>query len=341
MWWFVLTFIGGLAVGRRNLVPTALLRRVHSLINVCLGFLIFVLGYELGANRHLVQSLPLLGYRASVIALFSMAGSVLFAMVTARWLWTESQPLSQAETPAKNHAQNLVPDHLPSQTQGDTRIQATASPIVMEEASVPRPSAILHLPLLILLMLTIGGFLGWLTAGRIPLSGLLQNAVFAIMLGGIGLEIGADPRFWRNIKRASWRMFLFPLNAVFGSLFGGLVATLLIRGPLLDNLAAAAGLGWYSLAAVLVNQLSGPESGTIAFLANVMREMLGFLAIPILNRFLWTPGAVALGAATTMDTTLPLFRRDNSGGAGVVYAFVNGVLVSALVPLLIPLVLKL
>ncbi|QSO45987.1 LysO family transporter [Alicyclobacillus mengziensis] len=308
MWWFVLTFIGGLAVGRRNLVPTALLRRIHLVINVCLAFLIFVLGYELGANRHLVQSLPWLGYRAFVIALFSMAGSVLFGMVTARWLWKENPAQS---TPA------------------------------VEETRVIRPSAILHLPTLILSMLVIGGVVGWFTAGTVPLPGIVQNTAFALMLGGIGVEIGADPRFWTHIQQASWRMFLFPFNAVFGSLVGGLLATLLIRGHLLDNLAAAAGLGWYSLAAVLVNQLSGPEPGTVAFLANVMREMLGFLIIPILNRFFWTPGAVALGAATTMDTTLPLFRHGSSGGTGVVYAFVNGVLVSALVPLLIPLVLKL
>lgn len=314
MWWFVLTFICGMAVGRRNWLPAVLLRRMHHFISLCLAFLIFVLGYELGSNRALVRSLPMLGYRAVVIALLSMAGSVVFGMVTARWLWKDASVSSP--------------------------VKKTLS-VELGADSTPRPLSVLRLPMLILIMLFVGGTLGWVTDGKVPIGALLQNTAFAVMLGGIGVEIGADPRFWTQIQQASWRMFLFPLNAVLGSLFGGLVATLLIRGHLLDNLAAAAGLGWYSLAAVLVNQLSGPESGTVAFLANVLREVLSFLSIPLLNRFMWTPGAVALGAATTMDTTLPLFRRSGSSSAGVVYAFVNGVLVSALVPLLIPLVLKL
>ncbi|WP_054969215.1 lysine exporter LysO family protein [Alicyclobacillus ferrooxydans] len=318
MWWFVLTFIGGLAVGRRNWLPTALLRRTHWLVSSCLAVLVFVLGYDLGSNRHLVAALPVLGYRACIIAVLSMAGSVLFGMLTARWLWQDS---------------------------ADTHQVQSVDPVANLEADPPVTprvtAAILRLPGLIIGMLIIGALLGFRTDGSIRIPNGWQNAVFALMLLGIGLEIGTDPRFWTHIQKASWRMFIFPVNAVFGSLLGGLLATVLVHGRLLDNLAAAAGLGWYSLAAVLVNQLSGPESGTIAFLSNVIREVLGFLAIPLLNRWMWTPGAIALGAATTMDTTLPLFRRAGASTAGVVYAFVNGVLVSALVPLLIPLVLKL
>lgn len=333
MWWFVLTFIGGLAVGRRNWLPTALLRRTHWLVSFCLALLVFVLGYDLGTNRHLVSALPVLGYRACVIAVLSMAGSVLFGMLTARWLWQDSSEPSTASTTSNR-----------TLTTSDSPVKAVAEEADSPPAAPVTPrvtGAILRLPGLIIGMLIVGALLGFWTSGSIRIPNVYQNVVFAIMLLGIGLEIGTDPRFWTHIQKASWRMFIFPMNAVFGSLLGGLVATIIVHGHLLDNLAAAAGLGWYSLAAVLVNQLSGPESGTVAFLSNVIREILGFLAIPILNRWMWTPGAVALGAATTMDTTLPLFRKAGTSTAGVVYAFVNGVLVSALVPLLIPLVLKL
>ena len=43
-----------------------------------------------------------------------------------------------------------------------------------------------------------------------------------------------------------------------------------------------AGLGWYSLSGALLTRLHSPELGALAFLSNVLREILAILLMPLL-----------------------------------------------------------
>jgi len=313
MYWFILTFLCGLAVGRRRWLPTAFLRRIGWLVLPCLVLLVFILGVQLGSNHALVRVLPSLGGQSLVICCFAMAGSGLVAWLTYSWLWPREQSTASRPT-----------------TTNPERTALPQSP----QALVPK------LPGVILLMVCLGAVIGWFRPHYGAFPPLLQNAVFALMLLGIGLEIGTDPRFWSHLRHASWRMFVFPFTCVLGSLLGGISATFVVHTSLPDTIAAALGCGWYSLAAVLVNQVAGPAAGTIAFLSNVIREVLCFVVIPILTRRSWLAPAIAVGGATTMDTTLVLFTRNGTSQLGLLYAFVNGVIVSAFVPIVIPLVLR-
>lgn len=188
---------------------------------------------------------------------------------------------------------------------------------------------------LLLTTLCVGVTLGWLTGGRFNIPTDVESAVFALMLFAIGLDLGRDKMIWRRILQAGWRMLLFPLNVLIGTLCGCLVANIILHGHITTTMAIGAGFGWYSLAAVLLNELDGARTAAIAFLANLLREILSFVLIPLVAKFRQGAVAVAIGGATTMDTTLPLLARATSPETAV-FAFVSGVLVSALVPLLVP-----
>lgn len=101
-------------------------------------------------------------------------------------------------------------------------------------------------------------------------------------------------------------------------------------------LSVAGGLGWYSLSGAAVSRLAGPEIGSIAFLASLLRELFFFFLIPFLARGLngWT--AIAPAAATSEDTTLPMLIRYTNEETAV-FAVVNGILCSAVVPVIIAL----
>jgi uncharacterized membrane protein YbjE (DUF340 family) len=82
MWWFILTFIVGLAVGKFHILPTAFLRRTSKIISPCLIVLVLLLGYQLGSQHDLIEQLPQIGWHAAVIAVLGTAGSALSAWLT-------------------------------------------------------------------------------------------------------------------------------------------------------------------------------------------------------------------------------------------------------------------
>ena len=99
-----------------------------------------------------------------------------------------------------------------------------------------------------------------------------------------------------------------------------------------DALLVGSALGWYSLSSVVISTLYSVEIGTIAFLANMLREVLAFLAIPLLvkiNKFL-------LGAIRSCDYgfRLPVVIKYTNIHVGL-FAFINGLLLTLLVPVLL------
>lgn len=89
------------------------------------------------------------------------------------------------------------------------------------------------------------------------------------------------------------------------SVAAAVLAGLLLAMPLKEAVAVGAGFGWYSLSGVLIAATHSVELGATAFLANVARELMAFLLIPLLVSRVGKLAAIAPGGATTMDSTLP------------------------------------
>lgn len=104
--------------------------------------------------------------------------------------------------------------------------------------------------------------------------------------------------------------------------------------------AVGAGFGWYSLSGVILSNIYSVETRALAFMTNIIRELISFILIPILAVRIGNLAAVAPGGATTMDTTLPLIARATDADTAVI-ALVNGTTLSVMVPLLVPLLIGL
>ena len=70
----------------------------------------------------------------------------------------------------------------------------------------------------------------------------------------------------------------------------------------------------------------------------MFREMLTFVIVPFVASHLNYYSAIAPAGATSMDTTLGIISK-NTNGTIAVLAFVNGIVCTLLVPLLVPLFL--
>ena len=154
----------------------------------------------------------------------------------------------------------------------------------------------------------------------------------------IGIELGQNRQVWREVRVHGWKLLLVPAGVGVGTLAGGALAGFILNMPIRDALTVAAGFGWYSLTGVMLSQMGRVELGALAFIANVLRELLAIICIPLAARYLGSLVAIAPGGATTMDTTLPLIAEATQNEATVA-AFINGAILSALVPILIPLLM--
>ncbi|SJZ35396.1 lysine exporter LysO family protein [Selenihalanaerobacter shriftii] len=170
--------------------------------------------------------------------------------------------------------------------------------------------------------------------------GQVTTYFLAILLLGIGIDIGRNKDVIAKVKQIGWKIITVPLMVAAGSILGAILSGLILQLPFNESSAIGAGFGWYSLSGVLITKAYDVQVGSLAFLTNVFRELLAIILIPILAKTEGKISLIAPGGATTMDTTLPLIVKSSNSEIGVI-AFVNGVILSSLVPILVPLLIKL
>lgn len=153
----------------------------------------------------------------------------------------------------------------------------------------------------------------------------------------VGVGIGSDPQTLRNFRSLSPRLMLLPAGTIVGTLAGAAVVSLLLTHRSTgDCLAVSAGFGYYSLSSIFITEYKGAELGTVALLANIIREILTLLLAPLLARRFGPLAPIAAGGATTMDTTLPVITQA-SGQQFVIVSIYHGFLVDFSVPFLVTL----
>lgn len=165
----------------------------------------------------------------------------------------------------------------------------------------------------------------------------LSFYALCVLMFCVGVGLGSDPQTLRNFRTLSPRLMLLPLGTLVGTLAGSLLACLLLaHRSAADCLAVGSGFGYYSLSSIFITEYKGAELGTVALLANVVREMLTLLLAPFLARWFGPLAPISAGGATTMDTTLPVILQA-SGNRFAVVSVYHGFLVDFSVPFLVTL----
>lgn len=195
---------------------------------------------------------------------------------------------------------------------------------------------------IIIASLVLGIFSGYfiLPEGIISNLDIIASFALNLLILSVGIDLGTNKSVFYSIRDTGFKILLIPASIILGSLFGGTIAALIYGMPINLGFAISSGFGWYSLSGVILSELSGPEAGTIAFLTNVFRELIAVLTIPFLAKKLNYYTAIAPAGATSMDTTLPLISEATDSKT-VLVAFINGAILSTLVPILVPLLYNL
>lgn len=168
---------------------------------------------------------------------------------------------------------------------------------------------------------------------------LSSYALYLLMLI-VGVGVGSDRAIVGILRQLNWRIILVPMAVVIGSLGGaGLLSYFIYQISVQEAMAVGAGFGYYSLSAVLIAGLKGQELGVVALLANIIRELITLVMAPFLVRFFGKLAIIVSGGATAMDTTLPVVVKFSGKDMAVVAIF-SGMVLSLLVPLLVPFILS-
>ena len=171
-----------------------------------------------------------------------------------------------------------------------------------------------------------------------PSSFLIPNSSFlslCALMFCVGISIGSDTKMLKSFRSVNPRLMMLPVMTVFGTLAGTAAASALLpHRHLFDCLAIGSGFGYYSLSSIFITEYKGAELGTIALLANIMREIITLLCAPLLVKFFGKLAPISMGGATTMDTTLPIITR-TSGQDYVIVSIFHGFCVDFSVPFLV------
>ena len=170
--------------------------------------------------------------------------------------------------------------------------------------------------------------------GNLFANSLISDYLFdfslVLLLFAMGLTFGSDKEAIIRMKKAGLKILVFPFSVALGSILGGLVGGLILGINIFATMAVSAGYGWYTLAGPLVGQLFGAEFLALGFTVNFLRELLTITTISLTVKIdKYTP--IAIGGATTMDTTLPVIVR-YCGSEALITAFSSGFTLSLIAP---------
>lgn len=175
------------------------------------------------------------------------------------------------------------------------------------------------------------GLMGWIP----ELNGNVSFLTLCALLFCVGITVGNNTELLKSFRRLDPRLMLLPLMTVVGTLAATAVASIGLPGrSLSDCLAVGSGFGYYSLSSILITQYRGPDLGTVALLANIIREVCTLLGAPLMLKYFGPLAPISSGGATTMDTTLPIITR-TSGQDFVILSLFHGFLVDFSVPFLV------
>lgn len=279
--------------------------------------LLFLLGIEVGSNEMIVRSLPTLGVEALLLSSAATLGCCILAWM----LWRVSKNNTMQENAKK-----------------ETSAEKEGNPA--EKEGLQGSSLIRGLKVMKGSLIVVGFFVIGLLGGieKMVPAWLLNGEVSFVALCGlllfVGLGIGLNPEMKEEVRSLSPRMALLPVVTIIGSWLGALLIWTVLHRTLSDCMAINSGFAYYSLSSIFITEYRGAELGTIALLANIIREMLTLLGAPLMTRWFGPLAPISAGGATTMDTTLPILSQ-TVGQRYVALSIYHGFVVDFTVPFLV------
>ncbi len=274
------------------------LQHIISRLNIYIIYLLlFFMGWQVGNNETIIHNIAQMGGIAIVIAIASMAGSSLCTWM-ACLSWKKDDSTYERNDSLHYLFSNIV------------------------------KSAI------ILLWFAIG--VTFALCNVLPQTidaNIVSTYILYIMMASIGILLGLDiKQLIAPLQQYGYSILFIPIASIIGTLLFAAGTAFILPLSLKECVAIGAGQGYYSLSAVMLNELAGNNIGTMALMSNLARELSALIIIPLMGRQPFA--AIATGGATTIDTTLPIITA-SAGNSYATISIFHGAICTFSVPLVI------
>lgn len=187
------------------------------------------------------------------------------------------------------------------------------------------------------------GWCGWLTDGVITRIDNSSEYVLFLLMFLVGMGIGSDRKLPDMLRSVTPKFLLVPLSTIVGTVIGSVIVSFFISHWTTSQcLAVGCGFGYYSLSSILITQLAASsigvqaatELGTVALIANIIRELSVLVFAPLIVRFFGRFAPICAGGVRMMDTTLPVITK--YAGKDIVFiSIMHAILIDFSVPVFV------
>ena len=339
----------GIALGA-TIFPARFGNAVSTLTLASTGLLIFCMGADLGARDELMGQLANLGFSSVVLCLAPVAFSIVavYALTSLFMKDIVERHTREKQERSGNTGQALCGEDSSTFAKASSNAVGANEPSSANGVSNPNNSTSANDPgsassssEITMIIIAIGSLAFGVAYGLSPLElspvgTLVEHSDYVLyaLMFFVGISVGMSKGLVGKIREYGVRLLLVPAGIIAGSFVAGLVFAPICGLSLGEGAAITSGMGWYSLVGVVLADLAGPQVGSIAFLSNLLRELVSFLIIPWISRHLNYPTCIAPAGATSEDTTLPMIIRCTNEET-VVLGVINGIVCSAAVPVLV------
>ena len=306
----------GYFIGARLKKQNKVWKWVGPLQTLVIIILVFIMGSRIGASEEIVSSLGTIGLISFVFTLVIMFVTVVAFTLVRRLMGFDRYGRRGV---AKAAAEAV------EASESDAKAAA-------DEAVKPRLNSLTIIMVIFVAAGIAAGYL-FLPESFVAVSGTLLTITLCMLLVLVGIDIGTEGTIVTNFKSAGWRVVVFPFVSIGAMIFGSIIASMFLPFSVQDGVCIGSGLGWYSLASAMLIEYSA-EVSAISFMHNVIREIIGILLIPTCAKRLGYIECYCLPGASSMDVCLPIVEKATDSSIAV-YSFVNGVVLSAAVPVLV------
>lgn len=166
--------------------------------------------------------------------------------------------------------------------------------------------------------------------------------VLYLLIALIGFEFG-HKNLKDTLAKITKKSLLLPFLTIGGTLAAAVVAYMCLGSfALHDYLAMSSGLGYYSLAPLLIVDFkkavigldAATELATMTLMANMVREILSLTCAPLFKRFFGFYSPICAAGVASIDVVLPVILR-SCGEKAIPFAIVQGVVLEIAVPTLV------
>lgn len=314
-------------------------------ISITIYLLLFFLGISVGANKEVISNLPSLGGNALFISSMAVIGSCLAAKLVYILFFKRDKGFGISVSVGGFRGREGKEGIGVSIGVGEGK---DGVGIDDEKGNENGGGSAMMGSIKVVAFFILGALLGYLLSNYATLPAPLANGsvtqwILYLLMIQVGASIGSDKNLKEILNTIRPKMLLIPLGTIVGTLIFTAIAALFIsKWGFFDSMAIGSGFAYYSLSSILITQLTEPsvgiqmatQLGTVALIANILREIYGLLGAPLFYRYFGLFAPICVGGATTMDTTLPIITSVCGKNLAFISIF-HGILVDFSVPLLV------